>query len=84
MVVVVVVSLTAWLALLALVAGLCRTARLGERQLGMARSGARVQASSEATAEHAERYSWPAPRRSLAPMQAGSAREAPWGEPKAA
>jgi hypothetical protein len=82
--VVVAISLTAWLALLALVAALCRTARLGDRQLGAAHNGRRGQASSAATAEQAESYSGPVPARARAPMQAGPVREAPWGEPKAA
>jgi hypothetical protein len=78
---VVVVSLAAWIAFLALVAGLCRTARLGDRQLGVARNDSRVQASSQAAAQPAERHAWPAPTRSGAAMQAGTFREAPWGEP---
>ena len=81
---VVVVSLAAWIALLALVAGLCRTARLGDRQLGVVRNDPREQASPAATAQPAERYAWPAPACSRAAMQAGTVREARWGEPKAA
>ena len=81
---VVIVSLAAWIAFLALVAGLCRTARLGDRQLGVARNDPRVQASPQATVQPPERYAWPAPARSGAAMQVGTLRERPWGEPKAA
>ena len=89
---VMIVSLAAWIAFLALVAGLCRTARLGDRQLGVARNGPRVQPSSQATAQPAESYAWPAPARSSgaavqssgAAVQSGTFREAPWCEPKAA
>ena len=81
---VVAVSLAAWIALLALVVGLCRTAQLGDRQLGAARNGPRDQASFAATAQPAESYLWPAPARSRAAIPARAAREATWGEANAA
>src|SRR5207245_9753284 len=76
--IVVVVLLAAWIALLALVAGLCRTARLGDRQLGMVRNGSRERASSQASAEPAEGCAWPAPAGSRAARTAETARGAAW------
>ena len=78
------VSLAAWIALLALVVGLCRTAQRGDSKLGAARNRPRDQASFAATAQPAENYVRPAQARSRAAMQAGAAREATWGEAKAA